>query len=40
VRPDGKRVELPACIVCAVAEGRITRLDEYFDSEQVAAWSR
>jgi ketosteroid isomerase-like protein len=40
VRPDGKRVELPACLVCAVADGRITRLDEYFDSEQVAAWSR
>lgn len=40
VRPDGKRVELPACLVCAVAEGRITRLDEYFDSDQVAAWSR
>lgn len=40
VRPDGKRVELPACLICVVADGRITRLDEYFDSEQVAAWSR
>ncbi|WP_304218820.1 nuclear transport factor 2 family protein [Phenylobacterium aquaticum] len=40
VRPDGKRVELPACLVCAVAGGKITRLDEYFDSEQVAAWAR
>ena len=33
---DGVRVHLPACIVCAVEDGRITRLDEYFDSARVA----
>jgi len=34
--PDGRRVELPACIVCSVEGGRITRLDEYLDSAHVA----
>lgn len=32
---DGRRVELPACIVCTVVDGRITRLDEYLDSAHV-----
>jgi ketosteroid isomerase-like protein len=36
VRGDGAAVRLTACIVCAVENGRITRLDEYFDSAQVA----
>jgi ketosteroid isomerase-like protein len=36
VRADGVAVRLTACIVCAVEDGRITRLDEYFDSAQVA----
>jgi ketosteroid isomerase-like protein len=36
VRRDGVRVHLAACIVCQVADGKITRLDEYFDSAQVA----
>jgi ketosteroid isomerase-like protein len=35
VRKDGVRVELHACIVCKVLKGRITRLDEYFDSAAV-----
>jgi ketosteroid isomerase-like protein len=39
-RRDGKVVELTACIVCSVAGGVITRLDEYFDAAQVEAWSR
>jgi ketosteroid isomerase-like protein len=39
-RLDGKVVELTACIVCSVADGVITRLDEYFDNAQVEAWSR
>lgn len=39
-RRDGMAVELTACIVCAVSGGKITRLDEYFDAAQVAAWSR
>lgn len=34
--PNGKSLELPACIVCTVAEGKITRLDEYLDSAQAA----
>lgn len=39
-RRDGVAVELAACIVCAVDGGVITRLDEYFDAAQVAAWAR
>ena len=38
VRADGVAVTLPACIVCQVADGRITRLDEYFDSARVAVF--
>ena len=33
----GRRVEVPACIVATVRDGRITRLDEYLDSAAVAA---
>ena len=33
----GRRVEVPACIVATVHDGRITRLDEYLDSAAVAA---
>jgi ketosteroid isomerase-like protein len=36
VRADGVKVHLPCCIVCEVKDGKITRLDEYFDSAQVA----
>jgi ketosteroid isomerase-like protein len=32
----GNRVEVPACIVTIVRDGRITRLDEYLDSASVA----
>ncbi|MEZ5967660.1 MAG: nuclear transport factor 2 family protein [Hyphomonas sp.] len=32
---DGVRVSLPACLVCQVKDGKITRLDEYFDSARV-----
>jgi ketosteroid isomerase-like protein len=35
--PSGKSLELPACIVCRVEGGRITRLDEYLDSAQLGA---
>ena len=38
VRRDGASVSLPACIVCEVKEGQITRLDEYFDSAALAAF--
>ncbi len=37
-QPNGKVLELPACIVCAVSDGRITRLDEYFDSAALTKW--
>ena len=37
---DGERLELAACIVCAVKDGKITRLDEYFDSAPVAAFRK
>jgi ketosteroid isomerase-like protein len=32
----GERREIPACIVATVADGRITRIDEYIDSAHVA----
>lgn len=38
IRADGVRLRLPACLVCTVRNGRITRLDEYFDSVAVAPW--
>jgi ketosteroid isomerase-like protein len=34
-----KDVALPACIVCIVENGRITRLDEYLDSAQTAVFT-
>jgi ketosteroid isomerase-like protein len=37
---DGVRIALPACIVCAVEDGKITRLDEYFDSARVAEFRK
>lgn len=35
-KKDGTTVELDAVIVCRVENGKITRLDEYFDSAAVA----
>lgn len=35
---DGRELALPAALICKVKDGRITRLDEYFDSAAVAAW--
>jgi uncharacterized protein len=34
----GKAVELACCLVCTVADGKITRLDEYLDSAPLAVW--
>ena len=34
--PNGKTLELPACIVFTVVDGKITRFDEYLDSAQTA----
>jgi ketosteroid isomerase-like protein len=38
VRKDGVRVSLAGVLVGAVGGGKITRLDEYLDSAQVAAF--
>lgn len=37
LKSSGREIALPACIVCTVKGGRITRLDEYLDSAQTAA---
>ena len=37
---NGEAVSLPACIICRVAGGRITRLDEYLDPAAAAALNR
>jgi hypothetical protein len=37
---DGVRLALPACVVCAVAQGRITPLDESFDSAHVTGFRK
>jgi ketosteroid isomerase-like protein len=36
VKMDGTRFEVPVCMVIAVRDGRIARIDEYFDSAQDA----
>ena len=35
--PDGRKWTLDACVICRVADGVITRLDEYLDSAQTNA---
>ena len=35
----GARLELPAALICEVADGRITRLEEYFDNAAVIEWA-
>lgn len=37
-RADGAERSLPACVICEVRDGRITRLDEYFDSAHQQAF--
>jgi len=37
---DGARLTMPACVVCAVKDGKINRLDEYFDSAQLAEFRK
>lgn len=36
----GARLELPAALICEVAGGRITKLEEYFDNSPVIAWAQ
>ncbi len=39
VSNGGAVLELPAALVCEVEDGRISRLEEYFDNSVVIAWS-
>ena len=34
--PDGEPLEVHACLVVETEDGRITRLDEYIDGDQIA----
>jgi uncharacterized protein len=34
--PGGESLEVAACLVCRVEAGRVTRIDEYLDSAQLA----
>lgn len=34
--PSGEELRIPAVLICTVANGRITRLDEYLDSAHLA----
>jgi ketosteroid isomerase-like protein len=36
IAPNGTPIEVPACIVCTVENGQITRLDEYLDAAHTA----
>jgi len=36
IAPNGTPLEIPACIICVVEDGKITRLDEYMDAEHAA----
>ena len=36
VAPNGTALEIPACIICDVKDGKITRLAEYLDSAHTA----
>lgn len=38
--PGGTPFAIPACLVCTIVEGRVTRVDEYIDSAQAAAIAR
>jgi len=37
-RIDGRQLSLPACVIAEVEDGRITRLDEYFDTAPLSGW--
>lgn len=36
----GETLAMPACIICTVQDGRITRLEEYLDTAHVAPLTR
>jgi len=35
--PNGQPLNIPACLVCTLRDGRITRVDEYLDSAHLTA---
>src|SRR4051812_36487170 len=35
--PSGKELELPACLIVQVSDGRVKKLEEYFDSAALSA---
>jgi ketosteroid isomerase-like protein len=37
--PNGETIAMPACIIATVAEGRVTRINEYLDPAAMAALS-
>ena len=37
-RIDGRQLSLPACVIAEVEDGRIMRLDEYFDTAPLSGW--
>jgi ketosteroid isomerase-like protein len=37
IAPDGSELRVPACLIVSIADGRITRIDEYLDSAHVRA---
>jgi ketosteroid isomerase-like protein len=37
VRADGAKVAVDACVICIVEDGRIARVEEFSDSQQLAA---
>jgi ketosteroid isomerase-like protein len=37
IAPNGRDLDIRACLICSVSKGRITRLEEYLDSAQIAA---
>ena len=36
IAPNGRDLDIRACLICTVSNGRITRLEEYLDSAQIA----
>ena len=34
----GRRMEMPGCMICTIAAGRIVRIDEYVDPAPLRAW--
>jgi len=37
IAPNGEVLEVPAAVICTIAGGKVTRVEEYLDSQQTAA---